>query len=51
LKADAMTTHTILGIGAASIIVGFILFAYRQGMQVKRPPEGVPPDVPPPPAS
>jgi hypothetical protein len=33
-----------LGIGSLVLIVGFVIFAFRQGLKVKRPPEGVPPE-------
>jgi len=33
-----------LGIPLLILIVGFIVFAFRQGLQVRRPPEGVPPE-------
>ena len=26
------------------LVVGFIVFAFRQGLKVRRPPEGVPPE-------
>ena len=39
-----MTMQTILGIGALIALVGFIVFAFRQGMKVKNPPENVPPE-------
>jgi hypothetical protein len=39
-----MKIETILGIGALIVLVGFIWFAFRQGMKVRRPPEGVPPE-------
>jgi hypothetical protein len=39
-----MKTETILGIGALIVLVAFIVFAFRQGMGVKRRPEGVPPE-------
>jgi hypothetical protein len=33
-----------LGIPLLVLIVGFIVFAFRQGLKVRRPPEGVPPE-------
>jgi hypothetical protein len=36
--------HTVLGIGALVVLVAFIIFAFRQGMKVKNPPENVPPE-------
>jgi hypothetical protein len=39
-----MKMETILGLGAVICLVGFIAFAFRQGSQVRRPPEGVPPE-------
>ena len=39
-----MTTETILGIGALIVLVGFAVFAFRQGMKVRNKPEGVPPE-------
>jgi hypothetical protein len=35
---------TVLGIGALIGIVSFIVFAFRQGLKVKNPPESVPPE-------
>ena len=37
-----------LGIGCLILFVGFVVFAFRQGMKVRRPPEGVPPEIYPP---
>jgi len=39
-----MKTETILGLGALIVLAGFIVFAFRQGAKVRRPPEGVPPE-------
>jgi hypothetical protein len=33
-----------LGIPLLVLIVGFIVFAFRQGLKVRRPPDGVPPE-------
>jgi hypothetical protein len=33
-----------LGIPCLLLVVGFIVFAFRQGLKVKRRPEGVPPE-------
>jgi hypothetical protein len=33
-----------LGILCLLLIAGFIVFAFRQGLSVRRPPEGVPPE-------
>ena len=33
-----------LGIPLLVLIVGFIVFAFRQGLKVRRSPEGVPPE-------
>ena len=33
-----------LGIPYLVLIVGFVVFAFRQGLKVRRPPEGVPPE-------
>jgi hypothetical protein len=33
-----------LGIPLLVLVVGFIVFAFRQGLKVRRPPEGVPPE-------
>jgi hypothetical protein len=33
-----------LGIPCLILIAGFIVFAFRQGLKVRRPPEGVPPE-------
>jgi hypothetical protein len=46
-----METSAWLGIGSLIVIVSFIVFAFRQGMKVKRPPQGVPPEITPPPPS
>jgi hypothetical protein len=35
-----MKTETILGIGALIVLVGFVLFAFRQGMKIKSPDDG-----------
>jgi hypothetical protein len=35
---------TTLGIGALTVLVEFVFFAFRQGMPVKSRPEGVPPE-------
>jgi len=37
-----MTWSTAFGILGAIALVSFIVFAFRQGMKVKRPAEGVP---------
>lgn len=42
--------HTVLGVGCGVAVISFIVFAFRQGMQVKNPPEGVPPEEIPPPS-
>ena len=34
-----------LGIGSIILLVSFVVFAFRQGMKVRRPPEGVPPEI------
>ncbi len=39
-----MTAGTIMGVVAIVAIVAFVVFAFRQGMKVKRKPEGVPPE-------
>jgi hypothetical protein len=39
-----MKMETILGIGALIVIVVFIVFAFRQGLGVKKKPQGVPPE-------
>jgi len=39
---------TWLGLSCLAATVGFIVFAFRQGMKVRRPPEGVPPEQSPP---
>jgi hypothetical protein len=36
---------TWLGIGCLLLIVVFVVFAFRQGMKVKKKPEGVPPET------
>jgi hypothetical protein len=33
-----------LGLTCLLLVVGFIVFAFRQGMKVKNSPEGVPPE-------
>ncbi len=33
-----------LGLLLLVLVVGFIVFAFRQGLKVRRPPEGVPPE-------
>jgi hypothetical protein len=33
-----------LGIPLLVLVVGFIVFAFRQGLKVRQPPEGVPPE-------
>lgn len=33
-----------LGIPCLVVLVAVIVFGFRQGMKVKRPPEGVPPE-------
>jgi hypothetical protein len=45
-----MDSATVLGIAAGFIVAVFVVFAFRQGMKVKRPPEGVPPEETPPPS-
>ncbi len=42
---------TWLGAGCLVAIVGFVVFAWRQGLKVKNPPEGVPPELNPPPSN
>ncbi len=37
-----------LGIICLILFVAFVTFAFRQGMKVRRPPEGVPPEINPP---
>ena len=37
-----------LGIGCLILFVAFVVFAFRQGMKVRRRPEGVPPEITPP---
>jgi hypothetical protein len=32
------------GLGALLLIAIFVILAFRQGMKVKKPPEGVPPE-------
>jgi hypothetical protein len=39
-----MTWSMALGILGAIALVSFIVFAFRQGMKVKKSPEGVPPE-------
>jgi hypothetical protein len=39
-----MKTETILGIAALTVLVIFVVFAFRQGMKVRNRPEGVPPE-------
>ena len=39
-----MSPETLLGIGAFVVLATFIVFAFRQGMKVKKEPEGVPPE-------
>jgi len=39
-----MTLQTILGIGAVIVLIVFVVFTFRQGMKVKNPPQGVPPE-------
>ena len=33
-----------LGIPLLVLVIGFIVFAFRQGLKVRGPPEGVPPE-------
>ena len=33
-----------LGLGALLVLAIFVVFTFRQGMKVKKPPEGVPPE-------
>jgi hypothetical protein len=40
---------TWLGLSCLALIVGVAVFAFRQGQKVKSPPQGVPPEVTPPP--
>jgi hypothetical protein len=39
-----MTWPTILGIGSLIVVITVIVYGFRQGQKVRRPPEGVPPD-------
>ena len=39
-----MTMSTFLAIIGLIALVAFIAFAFRQGYQVKKPPEGTPPE-------
>ncbi len=40
----------LLGLVLLIAIIAFVVFAFRQGQKVKRPPRGVPPDITPPPS-
>jgi len=37
-----------IGILCLVFLTGFVVFGFRQGFQVRNPPEGVPPEVTPP---
>jgi hypothetical protein len=39
-----MAWSTILGICSLIVLIAVIVFAFRQGQQVRKPPEGVPPE-------
>jgi len=39
-----MAWSSVLGFAALIAIIGFIVFAFRQGEKVKNPPEGTPSD-------
>jgi hypothetical protein len=39
-----MQIPTWLGFAALVLLALFVAFAFRQGMKVKKPPEGVPPE-------
>jgi hypothetical protein len=39
-----MSWSTILGILSLIVLMSIIVFAYRQGQQMRKPPEGVPPE-------
>ena len=39
-----MQVATWLGFSALLLLALFVVFAFRQGMKVKKPPEGVPPE-------
>jgi hypothetical protein len=39
-----MTLHAWIGIPAGIFLLAFIVFAFRQGLQVTRRPEGTPPE-------
>jgi hypothetical protein len=39
-----MTTSTFLAILGLLALIAFIVFAFRQGYKVKKPPEGTPPE-------
>jgi hypothetical protein len=40
-----MTWSSVAGVAALIVLISFIVFAFRQGEKVKRPPEGTPPET------
>jgi hypothetical protein len=39
-----MPWTTLFGVAAGFGLLAFVIFAFRQGLQVKEPPENLPPD-------
>ena len=39
-----MAWSTILGILCLIVVIAFVVFAFRKGQQVRKPPQGVPPE-------